>query len=103
MNTTGLEQSIMVTSALPYPGTSMVSFFRPVGNNLPVLAPAGSSKYMSIREPVPGTPWMLASPLTQAMPSCTRTCSSMTLLVFTLYTRTFVMPSTGSTRPSSMA
>ena len=103
INTIGLEQSKTVTSAGPYPGTSKISFFCPVGKSFPVLEPAGSSKYISIREPVPGTPLITSSPYTSAWPSFTRTCSSMILLVLVFKIRTTVIGSTAGTRPSSMA
>ena len=103
INTMGLEQSRTVTSMSPYPGTWNTSRFCPVGNSFPVLEPAGSSKYMSMREPVPGTPLITSSPCTIAFPSFTRTCSSMILLVLVFRTRTTVTGSTTSTSPSSMA
>ena len=59
-----------LVDAFSYIGISLhistLSLLLPVGNNLPVLEPAGSSKYISMREPVPGTPLMTSSPCTIA-------------------------------------
>ena len=70
--------------------TRMTSIGRPLGSSLPVIAPDGFAKVIWTRLPVEDRPGSAQSPSSTKCPSSsTWTVSTMTDLVFVLYTLTW--------------
>jgi hypothetical protein len=77
----------------------MTSTGRPLGSNLPVIAPDGFAKVIWTQLPVEDRPGSAQSPSSTKCPSSsTWTVSTMTDFVFVLYTRTWTCQSIVSTR-----